>query len=104
MISFHHDFGARTDNLPIFEVEIRHVGRGIHQPERSIEIKSIALIFRGELLRNHDLEDVACGDVLFGSFDRIAVVFFRKVADDRAIGGAIGIPVELTDAIGDGLV
>jgi len=41
-LRFHHHLRARADQLPIPKLEKRHVGRRIHQAQRTVEQKGVA--------------------------------------------------------------
>ena len=60
----HEDLGARADEREVAEIEVEEERRGIGAAQRAIERERRQRERRREALRQHDLEDVAGGDVL----------------------------------------
>ena len=105
------DFRARSGDREVAEVEEIEIGRGIDPPQRAIERERRQLERRLEALRQHDLEDVAGGDVFLGGAHH-ALVFGRRGVGARqhgerpgmAVGGGvIERPVERVDDRGEPL-
>ncbi len=71
------DLRARSRYGETAEIEEVEKGRRIDPAERTVERKGRQLERRLEALRQHDLEDVAGGDVLLGRMDH-ALVFCRR--------------------------
>ena len=73
------NLGARADNGEIGEVEEIEEGRRIDPPQRPVECEGRQREGRLETLRQHDLEDVAGGDIFLRPFDHSEIMFLRRV-------------------------
>ena len=69
-----------ADQREIPQLEDEHVGRGIDQPQRPIEIDRRAVEIRLETLARHELEDVSRRDELLALADHGFVFRLRRVA------------------------
>ena len=65
----HQRFGGGADHGDVAEREVVHVGRGIDEPQRTIGVEGIDRMPATETDRQHELIDIARGDVFFGSRD-----------------------------------
>ena len=59
--------GRGADHHAVAELAVIHVGRGIQKPQRAIGLERIEVAAAREAHRQHELVDVARGDVLLGA-------------------------------------
>ena len=64
----HQNFGARTDDLEVTEIEVAEEGRRIDAAQRAIQREGWEGEGRSETLRQHDLKDVAGADIILRSY------------------------------------
>ena len=69
----HQQLRRRADDLVVIEIEIEHVRRRIHRPQRPVDRERMHRCVDIDSLREHDLEDVAGRDVLPRRFDELVV-------------------------------
>ncbi len=109
------DLWGGADQGEVVQLEAEHVGRGIDQPERAVEIGGIALEGDLEALGGDDLEDIARADellhplghaqiFLLGHVDlRLELDRIEAVGEELVVDGALQLLLEAVD-LGDGLV
>ena len=93
-LSLDHDLRAGSDQLPVAEIEKRHVGRWIHHAQASVEIKGGVADLRAEFLADHQLKGISSGDVLPGLENRLLEVILRSITGCRGCVPLAGCPVE----------
>ena len=79
----HKDFGAGTDDLKTAKVEEEHKRRRIGATQAAVKREGGFPKLLGPALRGHNLEDVACTDVVFRLVNSCQIVLVRKVGDRR---------------------
>ena len=70
----HEDLGAGSDDGEAGQVEEIQERRGVHAAQCTIEVERGQRERAGETLRQHDLENIACGDVVLGAKDDTLVI------------------------------
>ena len=81
----HQRFGRRADDHAVAEIAIEHVRRRIQQAQCAIGFERLQLAFAGEAHRQHQLVDVACGDVLLRAMNAVNELGFAQAADARRV-------------------
>ena len=71
--------GERADERHVGRADVEHVRARVDGAEHAVEVEAVALVRGGEALREHDLEDVARGDVLLRAARTIAMNSSRLV-------------------------
>jgi hypothetical protein len=75
----HERFGRRSGELKVAAVKIEEIRRWVDSPQAPVDAERIARERRGEALREHNLEDVARGNVLLALAHRVFVGGTGKV-------------------------
>jgi len=70
LLHLDHHLGAGADELPVPEIEVGHIGAGIHQPEAAVDRKGFMGQGGLQALAEHQLERVSGHDVFPGLMDR----------------------------------
>ena len=91
---FDHHLRAGSDQLPVTEIEERHVRRWIHHAQAPVEIKGRVADFRAESLADHQLKGISGGDVFPGLKNRLLEVIGGSITDCCRCFPLVGSPVE----------
>ena len=82
----------RSDDRDAAHADEVHVRRRVHVPQRAVDRERVGGDVGLEPLREHDLIDVAGGDVLLGRADLFLELLARVVRADVERGGGVGFP------------
>ena len=86
----HHGFRRRADDAQIFELQIKHVGRGIDKAQRAVNFKGIGGGFGFKSLAEHGLNNIAGFDVFLGLADRLLKACAAQIGAKFAFAFAVG--------------
>ncbi len=74
----HEHLGRGAEDRRLPELQIEHVGRRVDGAKRAVDLERVGRDVELQTLREHDLKDVARGDVLLGALDgRLEVLALR---------------------------
>lgn len=101
-LGLHHHLGTGADQIPAAEVEEGHVRRWIHHPQAAVQLKGIPLDAGLQPLAEHQLKDVAGGDVLPGRHDRRFEISLAAVAAGLQLHAGFRVPAQGVTPTGSG--
>ena len=64
ILDFAQSLGARTNNLALAAIEIKHVRTGVDLPQTPVRIEGVEVSSASQALRGNGLDNVSCDDAL----------------------------------------
>ncbi|CAI8442987.1 MAG: Uncharacterised protein [Cyanobium sp. ARS6] len=95
-LRLHHHLGAGTDQLPLSEVEERHVGGWIDHPQTAIQIQRRMVDISAQPLAHHKLKGIAGSDMVPSLIHRPVEILPGAIAAGVWRRSSVGPPVEGT--------
>ena len=83
-LQLHQGFGTRTGDLHVRAGEVEHVRGRIDRPQHAVNVQEASLEGGAEPVAQHDLEDIALPDVVFGLLHHAAEGFPAEQGRDLA--------------------
>ncbi len=83
IVTLHQRFGRRAHHRDVAQLAKIHIGRGIEQPQRAVHLERRKLLTSLEPRRQHQLIDVAGGNVLLRAPHPDRVLCFRQRGPGR---------------------